>query len=846
MFHVEHILSLISKELTFIRNFWTMNKTTVSALQEQLQDPLEVTLPSPFQFKDLGVVGFLSVANVGIIVLLGGIMMMLSSRLEFFIMTLAMAGSAGAVILLLLARLRKLGTSQQKQGVESKAYERAPTPFMILTSDLHFSHKNTAAVRDCWWAENLTFLKSLSLTKENQAALERLMNAVKHQQGRVETLFFRGKKGEEAWRIQTSPFSDHQALWQCMDVTEERHQCADSRSHVKLLDTFLDHAPEGLFSLNENGALLFCNEKFASWLGYSREKLVGVSLTNLLVKTRGHAPADVLDIQGKCDFLSASSRVKSAFLEQDLIQTPYGNITYSRVNAYTSFSSFTDLKRILEMSPLPIVFLDGAGTIQDANLPFRQKFWFEDQPAHGASFFDRVMESQTEEVQAAFQRYFEGRGDGNPIEVHLNDKKGSILSAYIASMPVKNTVGLFIQFHDITEQKRFENQLVQSQKMQAVGQLAGGIAHDFNNLLTAMLGFCDMILMRHTPGDQSFIDIMQIKQNATRAANLVRQLLAFSRRQPLEPMVLNITDTLAELSALLRRLLGANVDLKIKYARDLGLVLVDKGYFEQVIINMMVNARDAMPGGGTITLTMQNYDLKEPQENDSDIIPAGPYVLMQITDTGEGINPEDIDHIFDPFFSTKEVGSGTGLGLSTVYGIVKQAGGFIQVESVVGAGTTFSIYLPHCSPEEALKAALPKAEKPQLQDLTGSSTILLVEDEDAVRLFSARALRSKGYKVIEAMNGEAALEYMQSNAEPIDLVISDVIMPNMDGPTFINEMNKFKKNQKVLFISGYTEDTFYNRIKNEKQIQFLPKPFSLVELATRVKEILNESSLPGA
>jgi two-component system cell cycle sensor histidine kinase/response regulator CckA len=450
------------------------------------------------------------------------------------------------------------------------------------------------------------------------------------------------------------------------------------------------------------------------------------------------------------------------------------------------------------------------------------------------------VEAQKEEIKNAFHQYLDGKNDGSPLEIHLNNSKESILSAYVIAIPVKNKTGLFIQFHDITEQKRFESQLVQSQKMQAVGQLSGGIAHDFNNLLTVMIGFCDLILLRQTPGDQSFTDVMQIKQNAMRATNLVRQLLAFSRKQTLEPIVLNITDALTELSALLRRLLGANVDLKIKYTRDLGLILIDKGHFDQVIMNVMVNARDAMVRGGTITLTTQNCEFKKPKCYGHMSIPAGSYVLMEITDTGEGIKPEILDRIFDPFFSTKEVGEGTGLGLSTVYGIIKQAGGFIHVDSTVGVGTTFNIYLPHCTPEEILKATLPKQEKTQLQDLTGSSTILLVEDEDAVRLFSARALRSKGYTVIEAINGEEALKYMDSHPEKIDLVISDVIMPNMDGPSFVNEMNQLRENQKVLFISGYAEDTFYNRIKDDSQIRFLAKPFTLIDLATRVKEILNE------
>ena len=309
----------------------------------------------------------------------------------------------------------------------------------------------------------------------------------------------------------------------------------------------------------------------------------------------------------------------------------------------------------------------------------------------------------------------------------------------------------------------------------------------------------------------------------------------------MKPKILDITETLTELSAFLRRLLGANVELKIKHARDLGLVLVDQGQFEQVITNMVVNARDALDGSGTIVLTTQNREFKKAKRYGHDVIPAGSYVLVEIEDEGTGISPEIIDRIFDPFFSTKEVGSGTGLGLSTVYGIVKQTGGFIHVESTLGKGTVFSVYFPlyvgeagEVKPDPRTKELIPP------HDLTGSHTILLVEDEDAVRLFSARALRSKGYTVIEAVNGMEALELMNAQREQIDLVISDVVMPHMDGPVFVTEMNKLKNPPKVLFISGYTEDAFSKHFDDETEIHFLAKPFSLSDLAIQVKSILNE------
>jgi two-component system cell cycle sensor histidine kinase/response regulator CckA len=391
---------------------------------------------------------------------------------------------------------------------------------------------------------------------------------------------------------------------------------------------------------------------------------------------------------------------------------------------------------------------------------------------------------------------------------------------------------------DNTEEAKLKRQVAQATKMQVVGQLAGGVAHDFNNILTAIMGHCDLMLMRHTPGDSDYDDIQQIKSNSNRAAGLTRQLLAFSRQQTLRPQVLQLPDVVSEVSHLLKRLLGETVELIVKHGRNLGPVRADPGQLEQVIVNLAVNARDAMAEKATAgTLTIQTYAVKADQvaELGSDILPIADYAALSVTDTGCGIPPSVLGKVFEPFFTTKEVGRGTGLGLSTVYGIVKQSGGFIFADSKVGEGTRFVIYLP-VHREEASAAKARKAGKPKESELWGSGTVLLVEDEPMVRGVAERALTRHGYTVITADNGEDALEVI-GRGEAIDLLISDVVMPGMDGPAMVEEARKSRPDLRVLFMSGYAEEQLRNSIDVDN-VSFLPKPFSVQELAEATKRTM--------
>jgi len=363
------------------------------------------------------------------------------------------------------------------------------------------------------------------------------------------------------------------------------------------------------------------------------------------------------------------------------------------------------------------------------------------------------------------------------------------------------------------------------------------VAHDFNNLLTVIIGNCEFLLMRHLAGDPSFKEINEVHQNALRAAALVSQLLAFSRKQTMQPKLLALNDVIGELAQMLRRLVGEGISLNVEREADLWPVHADEAQLGNAIINLVVNARDAMPSGGVVSIKTANQTVITPTALGTAIMPAGDYVRIEVADTGTGMSKEIQSKIFDPFFTTKPVGQGTGLGLATVYGIVKQSGGFITVESEVGKGTRFYIYLPRRKVEAADVQPV-EAAPAAARDVTGQDTILLVEDEEAVRSFAARALRMRGYNVLEAGGGEEALEIVKRDGDKIDLVITDVVMPNMDGPTMVRHVKVLKPDLQVIFMSGYAEEAFRRNDQTSENIHFLPKPFGLKQLAAKVKEVL--------
>ncbi|WP_170333202.1 ATP-binding protein [Ruegeria arenilitoris] len=399
-------------------------------------------------------------------------------------------------------------------------------------------------------------------------------------------------------------------------------------------------------------------------------------------------------------------------------------------------------------------------------------------------------------------------------------------------------VGLIAVLNDATELKTLEAQFVQGQKMQAVGQLAGGVAHDFNNLLTAISGHCDLLLLRHDQSDPNYGDLVQINQNANRAAALVSQLLAFSRKQTLRPEVLDLRDTISDLIHLLNRLVGEKIRLTLSHDPVLKPVRADKRQLEQVLMNLVVNARDAMPEGGEIRIETEVLIVNQAIARDRATVPVGEYVTVKVIDSGVGIPADKLQKVFEPFYTTKRTGEGTGLGLSTAYGIVKQTGGFIFVDSIAGKGTEFTVFLPVCAARESTEMS--EQNTPDVHSSRqGEGVVLLVEDEAPVRAFATRALRLKGFTVLEAESAEDALKLLEDSELNVDVFVTDVVMPGMDGPTWVKKAMETRPDVRVVFMSGYTEGAFGDSGPELPNSTFLPKPFSLNQLTEAVLQQLS-------
>jgi two-component system cell cycle sensor histidine kinase/response regulator CckA len=645
------------------------------------------------------------------------------------------------------------------------------------------------------------------------------------------------------------------SLWEVSDVTTRREQDMLMAHNIREYRKLLDQLPVGIFLAGADGAIKFVNATLRRWVDLGdREKGAQHQLSTIfpehaaailspsnvgggpvttsfdLVRRDGTAlPVSVLLTRHKGDQEGEEAALFGAVLERR-----------ADLGTSTELSDANQLLGVLKSAPVAIAALAQDGTITNCNPAFGRFFGTVKSLEH-ASIFELVEEPMRDRLRQAMEKAAARKVAIPPVDIRAVEgkKNGRLLFSPVPSTVQSGEAALVFGI-DTSEQQMLEEQIAQSQKMQAIGQLAGGIAHDFNNVLTAIIGFSDLLLANHRPSDPSFADLMNIKNNANRAAGLVRHLLAFSRKQTLRPQVMSLTDALEDLMILLDQLLGEKVKARVVHGRDLWFIKVDPTQFQQVIINLAVNARDAMPAGGELTIRTANISERDSAKLGHAGMEPGEYVLCEVSDNGTGIPPEVMDKIFEPFFSTKEVGKGTGLGLSTVYGIVKQTGGYIFAESEVGSGTVFRIYLPRC---EEVVAAPEISEKPAkkeaARDLTGSATVLLVEDEDAVRSFAARALTTRGYRVLEAASGVQALDIMNERGGDVDLVVSDVVMPEMDGPTLLKHLRKANPLIKIIFISGYAEEAFRNNLDEDETFTFLPKPFSLKKLAAAVKETLD-------
>ncbi|NVE94090.1 hybrid sensor histidine kinase/response regulator [Altererythrobacter lutimaris] len=511
-----------------------------------------------------------------------------------------------------------------------------------------------------------------------------------------------------------------------------------------------------------------------------------------------------------------------------------------------SQAGVAQLEALLSQLPLGLAMTDRDGRFLFGNTAFLRSI---DRENRGMPPFptDIVVREDKAALSDAVRRHGRGPATSGNMAVRLASRPDEPVSLGLAGVRGLGEAAVLLILADSSEETQLKRQVAQATKMQAVGQLAGGVAHDFNNVLTAIIGTCDLMLLRHTPGDSDYDDIQQVKNNSNRAAALTRQLLAFSRQQTLRPEIIQLPDVVSEVGPLIKRLIGEKIAYDVKHDRDLGAVRADPQQLEQVIMNLAVNARDAIQsrgnGEGRIALSTHRVRAGEVEQMGSEILPTADYTMLVVEDDGGGIPPQALSKLFEPFFTTKEQGKGTGLGLSTVYGIVKQSGGFIFVtntEDDAGRvkGARFTLYFPVNKGERP--AAKEPVRKEKTREWSGGGKILLVEDEDMVRAVAERALARSGYTVTACADGELGLAEIQKGGA-FDLIVSDVVMPGMDGPAMARAIREIQPDIPVLFMSGYAEEQLRKDI-DIPNMHFMPKPFSVQQIGDKVAEVMRESA----
>ncbi len=832
-----------------------------------------------------GSVGLVLVVALALVVAAGGLIYVGHDYAETFIVALlAVLGTVGVFALFALASgIMQLSTRDRGNPLLKEVIDNALDGIIVTDQKGRVFYAN-AAYRDLIGAADVDEVRPIERVfigdPDVSESIYRLLKAAREGRRLQEEVRIAGPETARWLRLRVRPLgpSKHDArmtVWSIADVTRERERQENVFQELQHAIDYLDHAPAGFFSVDASGSIIYLNATLADWLDHDLAEIGGGSLKlgdivagegAALLNTRNAAPGAVktevldLDLKDRAGKPVPVRLFHKVAFGADGAPGPSRTLVLNRARGDGSDpqrAAEVRFMRFFQNTPMAIATVDRTGRIARSNARFVSAF--ESLLKGDERSILAVVEARDRPaLEAAIRKAAEGQGDIAPVEAALAGSLERWANFFVSAVEEedRDAEAAIVYALETTAQRTLENRVYQQQKMESVGQLAGGIAHDFNNVLSAIMMATDFLLNAHRPTDPSFKDIIQIKQNANRAAALVRQLLAFSRKQTLRPQILDLGETLSDLGMLLKRLIGEKVTLEVMHGRDLWPVKADLSQFEQVIVNLAVNARDAMPDGGKLTVRTTNVPANESGKFGTKGMPSADYVLIEVTDTGGGIPANIIDKIFEPFFSTKEVGKGTGLGLSTVYGIVKQTGGFIYADSKPGH-TSFRIFLPRYVPgaQEQL-AQIPAVDSPAIAgavsaaesiaqaanaDLTGQGIILLVEDEEGLRALNARGLSSRGYTVLEAGNGVEAIEVLEKQGH-VDLVVSDVVMPEMDGPTLLRELRRRDPDVKIIFVSGYAEEAFSKNLPantdGREQYSFLAKPFTLKQLVAEVKKTM--------
>ncbi|MEM9028743.1 MAG: ATP-binding protein [Pseudomonadota bacterium] len=768
----------------------------------------------------------------------------------------------------LLAGHIRLTARTESDDVIAAAVDNVDNALVVTARDGTVVFANSAAETTFHWSSNV---QSMALervfagsTAGNEAYF-RLMRALDRGATRREVVSLSDlpiRRGETILRVTVRPLDaryaatalDGGGVWTIEDLTQDRLRERHVREQLENRLAVFQSLPAGLLVAEASGRIVYANPQLCSWLGLDWDPRTRELNLSDLVTTDGvelltgiAAASDEIDTAPTIDLdlIRDDGTIWPATLLVQPAGPAYGALTAlvldrdtriaerSSVDEPLATESFAQFFR---SAPFGIGVISADRMVHSSNAAFSRLLF---DPAtnrnrDALTVLGRGLDqSARDAVSQALEDALQGKANIAPMEVSIGEDALNTRRLFFA--PLSRSSQAVVYVLDATEQKALEMKFAQSQKMEVVGNLAGGIAHDFNNVMTAIIGFADLLLGTHRPGDPAYQNIKEIRSSADRASDLVHNLLAFSRQQQLQPQVLQLQELVTDVSVMVKRALGEHIELKIHSGRDLWFVKADRGELTRVIMNLAVNARDAMAEGGTLTIRTKNVSERESRRLAKQGMTQGPYVLIEVEDTGVGMSSDVLDKVFEPFFTTKAVGKGTGLGLSTVYGIVKQTGGFVYPEITPGEGTVFRIYLPRVEADTRDVDTDTAQERPQ-GDLTGTGRVLVVEDEDAVRRFAVEALKRQGYDVASACDGVEALEILEDNGYAVDLIVSDVKMPELDGPALLDRVRKVRPELKFVFVSGYADDGFSSSLESDPHSTFLPKPYSLAKIAATVKE----------